>query len=177
MNDVIFRTNIRMISALSFVLIADTIQAFDALCNHVGNQEQVILDYFENNYIGELRRGRRLPPRFPHAMWSMKLRVQNDLPRTNDLEGWHNRFAGAFQQRHSHVWKFFEGLQNYSALNHHSMTQLLAGEAAQPQRRIYSDITERIQTLVNGYANKSIIDFLRAISYNLALQKNFVKVL
>ena len=103
MNDDVFRTNIRMISALSFVPIADTVQAFDALCNHAGNQEQVILDYFEMNYIGELRRGR-----------------------------------------------------------------LLAGAAAQPQRRIYSDITERIQTLVYRYANNNIIDFLRRISYNLA---------
>ena len=90
MNDEQFRTNIRMISALSFVPIADTIQAFDALSNHAGNQEQVILDYFESN-IGELRRGRRLVPRFPHTMWNMSLRVQNELPRTNnDLEGWHN---------------------------------------------------------------------------------------
>ena len=98
-----------------------------------------------------------------------ELESSNDLPRTNnDLEGWHNRFSGAFQQRHAHVWKFFEGLQNDSALNHHSMAQLLAGAAAQPQRRIYSDITERIQTLVNGYANNNIIDFPRGISYNLA---------
>ena len=90
MNDEEFRTNIRMISTLSFVPIADTIQAFDALSNHAGNQEQVILDYFESN-IGELRRGRRLAPRFPHTMWNMSLRVQNELPRTNnDLEGWHN---------------------------------------------------------------------------------------
>ena len=84
MNDEQFRTNIRMISALSFVPI------FDALSNHAGNQEQVILDYFESN-IGELRRGGRLVPRFPHTMWNMSLRVQNELPRTNnDLEGWHN---------------------------------------------------------------------------------------
>ena len=55
MNDEEFRTNIRMISALSFAPIADTIQAFDALSNHAGNQKQVILDYFESNYIGELR--------------------------------------------------------------------------------------------------------------------------
>ena len=77
MNDEEFRTNIRMISALSFVPIADTIQPFDALSNHnhTGNQEQVILDYFESNYIGELRRGRRLAPKLPHAMWNMSLRV------------------------------------------------------------------------------------------------------
>ena len=40
MNDEEFRTNIRMISALSFVPIADTIQAFDALSNHAGNQSK-----------------------------------------------------------------------------------------------------------------------------------------
>ena len=99
MTDEEFRTNIRMISALSSVPIAVTIRVFDALSNHVGNQEQVILDYFESNYIVELRRATRLAPRFPHAMWNMSLRVQNKLPRTNsDLEGWHNRFAGSFQQ-------------------------------------------------------------------------------
>ena len=49
MNDEKFHTNIRMISALSFVLIANTIQAFDTLSNHPDNQEQVILDYLESN--------------------------------------------------------------------------------------------------------------------------------
>ena len=79
MNDEEFRTNIRMISALSFVPIsdtiqasfvpiADTIQAFDTQSNHTGNKEQAILDYFESNYIGELWQGRRLAARFPHAM-------------------------------------------------------------------------------------------------------------
>ena len=150
-----------MISALSFVPIDDTIQAIDALYNHACNAEQVILDYFETNYIGELRRGRPLPPRFPHAMWIMNLRVQNDLPRTNnDLEGWQNRFSGAFQHRHAHIWKFIKELQNDSALNHHSMAQLLAGATAPPKRRRNSDIAKRIQTLVNGYANNNIIDFI-----------------
>ena len=52
MNDEEFHTNIRMISALSFIPIADTIQAFDALSNQVGDQDQVILDYSESKYIG-----------------------------------------------------------------------------------------------------------------------------
>ena len=50
MSDEEFRTNIRMISALSFVPIAGTIQAFDTLGNQAGNQEQAVLDYFESNY-------------------------------------------------------------------------------------------------------------------------------
>ena len=139
------------------------------LSNHASNQEQVILGYFESNYIGELRRGRRLAPRFPHAMWNMSLRVQNELPRTNnDLEGWHNRFADSFQQRHAHIWKFIERLQNNSTLNHHSMAQIMAGAAVPPQRRIYQAINEHSQLLVNNYANNIIIDFLRGVSYNLA---------
>ena len=56
MNDDVFRTNIRIISDFSFVPIADTIQAFDAQCNHAGNAEKVILDYFETNYIGATTR-------------------------------------------------------------------------------------------------------------------------
>ena len=40
LNKAVFRTNIKMISALSFVLIADTIQAFDTLSNHADIEEQ-----------------------------------------------------------------------------------------------------------------------------------------
>ena len=90
LNDLVFRTNVKMISDLSFVRIADTIQAFDALSDHAGVEEQAVLDYFEKNCIGELRRGRRLEPRYPHTLWNMNLRVHESLLRTNNnLEGWH----------------------------------------------------------------------------------------
>ena len=56
LNDDAFRTNIRMTYAINFVPIAVTIHAFEEFSNHAGNQEQVIMDYFESNYIGELRR-------------------------------------------------------------------------------------------------------------------------
>ena len=39
--------------ALSFVPIKDTIQAFETLAIHCGDEEQAVLDYFESNYIGE----------------------------------------------------------------------------------------------------------------------------
>ena len=62
----LFRGNIRMIPALSSVPVHDVILAFDELCNYCGIDEEPLLDYFEINYIGELRRGRRLLPIFPH---------------------------------------------------------------------------------------------------------------
>ena len=68
-------------------------------------------------------------------MWNMSLEVQNELRRTNnDTEGWQNRFPGPFYQRHAHIWKFIEGLQNDSTLNHHSVTQIMAVAVIPPQR-------------------------------------------
>ena len=57
LTDVLFRGNIRMIPALSFVPVQDVILAFDELCNHCGIDEQPGLDYFETTYIEELGRG------------------------------------------------------------------------------------------------------------------------
>ena len=48
LNDDIFRENIRMIPALSFVPVHDTVAASDRLSQHYGNAEQPILNYLEN---------------------------------------------------------------------------------------------------------------------------------
>ena len=64
-----FRTNMRMICALAFVPLADIVTSFEALSLHcTDDQEHIILDYFETNYIGEQRRGRRRRPLFAHSM-------------------------------------------------------------------------------------------------------------
>ena len=68
LTDPFFRCIIRIIPALSSIPVHDVILAFDELCNHCGIDEQPVLDYFETNYIGELRRGRRLLPIFPHEL-------------------------------------------------------------------------------------------------------------
>ena len=62
------------------------ILAFDELCNHSGIDEQPVLDYFETNYIGEQRRGRRLPSIFPLELWNMHSRV---LSTSIDLGVYH----------------------------------------------------------------------------------------
>ena len=88
LNDDIFRDNIRMIPALSFVPVQDTIAAFDRLSQHCGNAEQPILNYFENTFVGEVRGGQRFLPMFPRVLWNVSSRVQNNLHRTNNyLEG------------------------------------------------------------------------------------------
>ena len=101
-----------MIPALSFVPVHDVILAFDELCNHCGIDEQPVLDYFETNYIGELRRGRRLLPIFPHRLLNMHNRVLNELPRTNNnLEGQHTLFSTMFKQTHPSIWEFIDTIK------------------------------------------------------------------
>ena len=171
LTDPLFRGNIRIIPALSSVPVHDVILAFDELCNHCGIDEQPVLDYFETNYIGELRRGRRLLPIFPHELWNMHNRVLNELPRTNNnLEGWHTRFSTMFRQTHPSIWEFIDTLKLDASHNRMLIAQMLAGAAPPPQKRVYRDVNARIATLVQGYNNGNIIPFLRGISYNLASQ-------
>ena len=51
LTDALFRGNICMMPALSFVLVQDVILAFDELFDHCSIDEQPVLDYFESNYI------------------------------------------------------------------------------------------------------------------------------
>ena len=49
-NDLGFRTNIKMISALAFVHVANVIRDFNSLAAQYGLAKQPVLDYFENTY-------------------------------------------------------------------------------------------------------------------------------
>ena len=170
-NNQIFRLHVRMMMALAFVPVADTLAAFTALCNICGQLEQPLLDYFETNYVGELRRGRRNPPLFAHEMWNMNGHVAGNLPRTNNyLEGWHNRFRGMVNHAHPNIWKFLEMVRREATHNEMVMAQILGGANPPPQKRAYRDVTIRIQNLVQNYQLANVLQFLRGISYNLADQ-------
>ena len=91
-NDQEFRSNICMISALSFVAVEDTHDAFDTLADDCGELEQPVLDYFETYYIVELVEGNTTIQCFPIRCGTCKhTRVQHNILRTNNnLEGWNN---------------------------------------------------------------------------------------
>ena len=171
LKDPLFRGNIRMIPALSFVPVQDVILAFNEACNHCGIDEQPVLDCFETNYIGDLRRGRRLLPLFPHELWNMHNQVLNEFPRTNNnLEGWHTRFSTMFRQTHPSIWEFIDTLKLNASHNRMLIAQVLAGAPPPSQKRVYRDVSARIATLVQVYNNGNIIPFLRGICYNIAAQ-------
>jgi len=70
-----------MLLALSFVPQDDVAKCFDEL-----NDDELapVYDYWDDNYIGRLRRRRRAAPTFPTALWNMRSRVTDALPRTNN---------------------------------------------------------------------------------------------
>ena len=167
-DDDIFRENIRMIGAIAFVPLPDIIMAFGALCVHCGanGNERVILRYFERNYVGDLRAGVRAVLFFPHELWSVHVRVINGLPRTtNAVEAWHLSFKQSVGQCHATIWKFIDCLKREHASMHLKIAHDVAGVYAPPQKRRYSDLNARILAVTCDYANRNIIDFLRAISY------------
>ena len=97
--------NIRMLCAVAFVPAADIEQCFDELCQHSGENETPILDYFEKHYVAELGRDVRRPPTFEHSLWSVYERIIDNLPRTtNNVEGWDNTFARSVRQSHANIW-------------------------------------------------------------------------
>ena len=163
-----FRMNIRMMISLAFVPRDDVIQSFEALSEHCIGNEQVILDYFETNYIGEFRRGRRRDPLFPHVLWNIHRRVIDDLPRTtNMLEGWHKQFATSVSCAHPTIWKFVKVLRKDAGVQLVRIAHFVAGRPPTQQKRVYRDLNERVKTIVNDYGNRNIIEFLRGIQYNL----------
>ena len=102
---------------------------------------------------------------FPHEFWSMNIKVQEDLPPTNnELEDWHTRFSTSFLHYHTHIWIFIEKLKQGSPFSHLKMAHGIAGAPNPSQRRIYREINERQRTLVDGYGQNNLIDFLRGIS-------------
>jgi len=54
-------------------------------------------------------------------------------------------------------------------MNTVTLHQILAGEAPPPRRRVYRDISQRLQTLVADYGNRDRLDFLRGVAHNLQM--------
>ena len=97
---------VKMLLALSFVPVEDVSDAFDELMESSPLELTPINDYWEENYVGRQRRNCRGNPRFPINLWNMRDRVNDSLPRTNNLvEAWHRSFQQTVDCHHPSVYK------------------------------------------------------------------------
>ena len=111
-NEEDFANALRMIPALAFVPPENVVAYFEELADHLRNAFYEdcddLLDYFENNYIGQFRRNApRRAPLFPINLWNMFHRTFDELPRTtNCIEGWHRSFQATVAACNPKFWVF-----------------------------------------------------------------------
>jgi len=159
--------------ALAFLPPQDVIAGFeelsDAIRYHYNDKADDLLQYFEGTYIGRFRRNApRRPPMFQIELWDMFHRTHDELPRTsNSVEGWHRSFQGHPTSCHPVFWKFLQILQNEESLIRVSIIQHLVGHPSPARRRRYLDCNQRILRIVDDFANRNVLDYLRAIAHNL----------
>lgn len=172
-NEEEFALHCRMLCALAFLPEADVIDGFNELTDVVQENFEDdfdgLLNYFEDTYIGRVRRNRRGRPLFPINTWNMFNRTNDELPRTNNnVEGWHRRFSLQVSSCHPTIWKFIDLLKEEENFVRVEIVQQLVGHAPQAQRRRYRDCNQRILTIVEDYQNRDRIQYLRAIAHNIA---------
>ena len=168
MNDENVSLSMRMLTALAFVPVDEVIKVFEAIEEEMSDEFHTIVDYFEDTYIGRLRRHRRAKPTFDLHIWNVYSRVTQDLPRTNNaVEGWNRKMQSAVSCQHPNLWKFFNILKKEQSLNNVAIEQLLGGHVPQPSRKKYKDYNGRIYTIVADFSKRNIFYYLKGIAQNI----------
>ena len=140
-NDQGISTFMRMIASVAFAPILDVPQTFydveaSIRRNYHQNGVDVVIDYFEDTYIGRQLQGRpRDIPMFPMEIWNMFGSTVGQLPKTNNhVEEWHKRFQTTCGCAHLNIWKFIKLLQNEESLIHAEIQQALGGHPTPPPK-------------------------------------------
>lgn len=157
-----------MLPALAYVPVDDVVGAFETLSDVLPAEAQSIVDYFEDTWIGRInRRGQRRPPTFAVESWNCYVAAVDGLAKTNNaVEGWHRAFMEVVRAHHPCIFKFISALKKEQSLNETKIQQYIAGEVGAPGRRRYRDCAQRIQTIVNDYENRDVLDYLRGLAQN-----------
>lgn len=176
--DTEFAHNIRLLLALPFVPLSDVDAAFQEIASsdffsendsEYNTQIQTLLNYIEATYMGTYnRRGVRKNPLFPMEIWNVHMTTLEGLARTNNnVEGWHNAFSSFVGQTHPNIFKFIEALKKEQNLQDFKFAQVSASQPAEPRRKKYRSLDDRLKKIVENYDKEHIIEFLRSIAHNV----------
>ena len=70
---------------------------------------------------------------------------------------------------HPSIWKLIDVLRRDHALCAVSIAQAVGGHTPEPRRKKYVQCERRIANIVRDFGSRNVLDFLRAIAYNLKL--------
>jgi len=171
-----FSLLIRHIPALAFLPPNDIPAAFDELKGHLPSEANVIVQWFEDNYVhGRVRRilrdenVMRAPPLFPPTFWSVIDNIEYAFPRTqNSVEAWHRRWETLVGVSHLGVFKIIKEMQKEQNRVQLDIESILRGAPRPSLRRENITHEARIQIVFNDRDNRSLMEFLRGIAHNLS---------
>lgn len=139
------------------------------LQEYVDPRLEFVLEYIEDTYVGRpTRNGARKKPRFEIEWWNVYSRTLRRDPRTNNCaEAGHRKLQQEFSFSHPTLWQFITTLRRCQRARDLEYTQMEAGGEGPKKRRKYVSVDERIYRVVADFPNRSIIEYLRGIAYNL----------
>ena len=171
-NDPEFAIKAKMIVALSFVPVPRLPAYLEILSVNLPPELQVLLDWFEDNYLGRpTRRGNeRRPPLFPVEMWNQYERTIQGEDRTNNhAEAAHRKIYAELGVHHPVIWKFVDRLKKIQRSRDAYYEQLVSGHAPRPKLLKYVRTNERILRIVRSFNEKEPLEYLRSLAHNYDL--------
>lgn len=175
------------LDALAFLPTEDIPEGIMYLRGNTPPDAEPLVDYFDQTYVtGTYRRAgvprdgpygaaivrmRRVPPRYPPALWNVHQATLDDEPRTNNqCEGWNNRFTHLVGYQHPSVWTMIDALKKEDAVACTHIAKDLNGQPPKKRvRREYKDMQIRLRTLCEDRAagRKTIPELLRGVGHNI----------
>ena len=167
-NDPTINAHVRRLMALAFVPPEDIVAVFEELEKNVDPCLEPVLDYLEDYYVGRRARVGRKDPRFPISWWNVYNRTLHDQPRTNNsAEAGHRRFQSELALSHPSIWHFIDTLRKTQKVRDVEYDHIETCVASNTKKPKYAKLDARLQAIVRDYANRTPMDYLRAISHNL----------
>ena len=170
------RRIVKSLPALAFLPPDEVTEGFNHLDNEADELEmwsdelKLLLDYFEETYIGAVRRGRRRPAQFPPNTWSVHQAARDGNHRTqNRIEGWHRAIQTHFDGAHPSMWRFLEGIKREEGYQYSELVRSRAGAGGPKTKKKYEAVTERLRRMCTTYNSEEREAFIKSITFNIEL--------
>lgn len=164
-----FAQKMKLLCALAFVPTKYVQTFFDALSDSFPEEATEVLDYYEETWIGMVRRNRRRPPLFDWEMWNCTDNVLNSQPKTNNhIEGWHLAFESQLSASHPTIWKFIAAIQREQSLSEFKISQFNSGTPATSRKVKYMQLNTKLKNIIDQLSPEDPLKYLNSIACNLS---------
>ena len=130
--------------------------------------------YIRGNPIRNANRGGpvRSPPLFRINEWNHHQSIKDGDNKTNNvLEGWNHRIQHVVGQANPSFARFIKCLKMEQKNSEHRIGLALSGKIKGNVTQKAESRQRALKTLIDDYANRDILDFLRGVSHNIEISE------